>query len=141
MGCHIMSCRIQNDGDICPICHDELNENISILKCRHSFHEDCIGNWIKARLASRLSTTCAMCQGEIDLNEYPWTLDDLFEHNERKCHKCKRDLCNGDPFRVRQDINSLELFIFCCGCASEGKENATQGVIGGANKELKVLLK
>ena len=142
MSHHVLSdSKDSENGDICPICREELTENISILRCRHSFHEDCIGNWIKARSASRLSTTCAICKSKIDLNKYPWTLDDLFEYNERKCHGCKKDLCNGDLFRVCQNINSLEFFVFCCECASEGKENATQGVIGGANKDLKVLLK
>ena len=118
------------NGDTCTICLDELNENISILKCRHSFHEGCISEWIKARLTNEENATCPMCRHEIDRKLYPWTLDDLFEHNERKCCKCKGDLCNGHQFCLHPD--SLE--IFCSACVSDKKTySATREILEVSN--------
>ena len=46
----------------CPICLDCINpgDSIYILKCSHSFHEDCTVKWIQQ------SQTCPLCRIEID---------------------------------------------------------------------------
>ena len=127
----------------CTICINRLNENISILKCRHSFHANCITKWIRTELANKGNTTCPVCRYEINRKRYPLTLDDLFERNKRECRNCKNSLCDNRLFRIRQNINPLGFFIFCSECSSveDSADNKTsQEVIGGANEELKALL-
>ena len=42
----------------CPICQCEfeLNETLVELRCRHSYHEECIGAWLKDE------NTCPICK-------------------------------------------------------------------------------
>jgi hypothetical protein len=41
--------------DVCPICYEELNENIAI-DCGHQFHHDCIYEWLKHQ------QNCPLCR-------------------------------------------------------------------------------
>ncbi|CAK62937.1 unnamed protein product (macronuclear) [Paramecium tetraurelia] len=43
----------------CYICLEDITENNKILKCSHSFHEDCIQKWLKVK------QTCPLCQSLI----------------------------------------------------------------------------
>ncbi|PWA72522.1 zinc finger, RING/FYVE/PHD-type [Artemisia annua] len=45
-------------GDICAICHEEFrgDEVIGTLKCKHSYHEECIKKWLL------LKRTCPICR-------------------------------------------------------------------------------
>ena len=50
---------------ICSICLNDLNfsnENISVLKCGHFFHHDCLQNWIQIR------KTCPECRRPVGKN-------------------------------------------------------------------------
>ena len=44
---------------ICPICREPLSTNKKILACKHSFHPECIHEWIKR------SPTCPLCRTAI----------------------------------------------------------------------------
>ena len=81
---------------ICSICLNDLNfsnENISVLKCGHFFHHDCLQNWIQIR------KTCPECRRPVGKNSvvkkvYP----KINEHNT--------NVYNGDSSK------SKELFDF-----------------------------
>ncbi|XP_028277332.1 E3 ubiquitin-protein ligase TTC3 isoform X2 [Parambassis ranga] len=46
-----------NTEDPCIICHEDMNPmNTCVLACRHSFHEECIRQWLKAQ------STCPTCR-------------------------------------------------------------------------------
>ena len=52
---------------ICSICLDNLkfsDQNISVLKCGHIFHHDCLKSWIQIR------HTCPDCRRIIDKNSF-----------------------------------------------------------------------
>ena len=102
--------------DPCAVCHKPLEESISILECGHTFHKNCIGRFAY----HEPDKVCATCQNPIDPQRYPWVLDDLLEHSERKCHACKGCLCDNRPFRVcwtvSQDAAIPEISLRCSEC-------------------------
>lgn len=53
------------DDNICCICLDNLTPITLKLKCKHSFHTECIVDWLKRDI------TCPMCRQNINLN-YPF---------------------------------------------------------------------
>jgi WD40 repeat protein len=62
-----------NDEEICPICHETLEENfITTEECKtnHKFHKECLGRWCKEN--QKDSTTCPICREAI-----PFTCDKL----------------------------------------------------------------
>ena len=47
--------------DVCPICHDELSEDIHRLGgCDHAFHSGCIIAWMR-----RGNLSCPTCRGDL----------------------------------------------------------------------------
>lgn len=49
----------------CCICISDfvVNEDISTLDCNHTFHFECICEWVQEK------QTCPMCRGKIDIKE------------------------------------------------------------------------
>ena len=47
-----------NDNNICLICYDELDDNVSILNCGHKYHYNCILLTYK----NTKSKTCPYCR-------------------------------------------------------------------------------
>lgn len=45
---------------ICPICKDFQVGLVSIISCDHSYHRDCISEWIRYG-----NKTCPYCRSEI----------------------------------------------------------------------------
>lgn len=47
---------------VCSICHSTFLENhkLSLLTCGHSFHEECIVNWLSRK------SNCPICREEVD---------------------------------------------------------------------------
>lgn len=45
-------------NDECPICHDgyEIGQDLTILKCGHDFHVQCLGAWLDQK------DTCPLCR-------------------------------------------------------------------------------
>jgi hypothetical protein len=38
----------ENEDKICPICYNDLHENIcKLIQCRHIYHKICIKEWYK----------------------------------------------------------------------------------------------
>ena len=105
--------------DNCAICLEKLNGNVSILLCEHSFCKGCIDGWIK----NGRNRTCPICRYKINHRLCLWTLDDLFEYNERKCNKCNEDLSGGCQFSVDKDTRSDKgtRSIFCNVCVFNEK--------------------
>uniref|UniRef100_A0A1A7Z5N6 RING-type E3 ubiquitin transferase n=1 Tax=Iconisemion striatum TaxID=60296 RepID=A0A1A7Z5N6_9TELE len=53
-----------NMEDPCIICHEDMSpENICVLECRHSFHNECIRSWLKEQ------STCPTCRNHALLPE------------------------------------------------------------------------
>ena len=50
---------IQKKNLICPICLDDNNLDISIDKCKHWYHKECIYNWLKE------SNSCPLCREKL----------------------------------------------------------------------------
>ena len=52
------SCEKEEAGNKCVICLNNFNigDNISTLKCKHTFHYDCLFDWIK------LKPECPLCR-------------------------------------------------------------------------------
>jgi len=46
----------------CSICFDSMEHSKNILRCGHSFHEECINEWIK------IKPNCPLCRIYIQLN-------------------------------------------------------------------------
>jgi hypothetical protein len=62
--------------DDCPICLIPDNERSPYwidqrvcLKCGHSYHSECIHDWIKTKTASDSKVTCPMCRKELHLDD------------------------------------------------------------------------
>jgi len=47
--------------DECSICYEELNENIIVLICGHSYHNECINKWIIEK------KNCPYCREQINI--------------------------------------------------------------------------
>lgn len=47
-------------NDICTICHEDINGDldVSINKCSHSFHTQCINKWFR----HTLNRSCPLCR-------------------------------------------------------------------------------
>jgi len=50
----------------CPICHDALHVDFTVLNCKHAFHIDCLAEWAKRQ------PTCPMCRTFISRSENQW---------------------------------------------------------------------
>jgi len=48
----------------CSICLTDLEKNIKKLKCDHSFHQNCINEWINTNI-----NTCPLCRDTISLSK------------------------------------------------------------------------
>ena len=60
------------EGDICPICHEDLSNNIYTLpECSHIFHTNCIMHWFRAK-----HNTCPLCNNTGINSQYdiPWSI-------------------------------------------------------------------
>jgi hypothetical protein len=53
--------RHHKEGTECSICLEKTNETVSIT-CKHTFHKDCISEWI-----TRGHRTCPLCRGAISV--------------------------------------------------------------------------
>lgn len=50
--------------DQCPICYDDLKDNVITTPCNHKYHLDCVYNWIKD------NPSCPYCRLDIMDNKY-----------------------------------------------------------------------
>ena len=52
---------VEHTSHACAICKDdfELDENITILECKHILHTNCIAEWVKYK------SECPVCRGKI----------------------------------------------------------------------------
>lgn len=60
--CHIICGEIKSD---CSICQEEMIENETVLKlaCRHTYHQQCVNNWLLK------NNTCPLCRLEMPKEE------------------------------------------------------------------------
>ena len=56
-----------DDKDICLICYDKLDENVSILKCNHKYHYKCIQMTYK----NTKKRNCPYCRSDGGFLELP----------------------------------------------------------------------
>lgn len=57
---------MSTDKDVCGICRDNMSViNLTTLTCNHSFHSDCIDEWIDR------STSCPYCRKKVLVKEEP----------------------------------------------------------------------
>lgn len=55
---------MMEESEICSICRDDLyqeDRTVGVLRCRHEFHQDCIGGWL------RMKNLCPLCKAAADL--------------------------------------------------------------------------
>ena len=99
--------------DVCPICREDLfnsTDQVSILKCGHYMHEECMTFMLKTENATIASYRCPTCQKTIvDLSSYWQALDNEISHvpmpqeyiNEKRkiiCNDCRIETTA--PFHV-----------------------------------------
>jgi len=53
------------DNDTCTICLINNNKNSIKLLCNHSFHNDCINQWIQTSIESGNTIQCPLCRVSI----------------------------------------------------------------------------
>ena len=53
----------KNEEDECSICLDSLHENVVTTVCKHTFHKECVGRWVKD------VRRCPYCAREFTLSE------------------------------------------------------------------------
>ncbi len=64
------------DTETCCICFEEFStENKGVeLICHHSFHRECVGEWIRTKVIESTTPNCPYCRADIaqteDLKEY-----------------------------------------------------------------------
>lgn len=46
----------------CPICFEDLNENIAVTACFHKFHFKCISEWSETNIKKNKISTCPCCK-------------------------------------------------------------------------------
>ncbi len=54
-GTNIKSDNDNDQEEKCPICLEDLNNNVRTLSCNHEYHKDCIAGWL------RKQCSCPMC--------------------------------------------------------------------------------
>ncbi|KNE91888.1 hypothetical protein PSTG_14686 [Puccinia striiformis f. sp. tritici PST-78] len=55
-------------GNMCAICLDELESELRTLRCKHTFHKDCIEKWFTAQDDHRsIIKTCPNCRTKVKL--------------------------------------------------------------------------
>ncbi|POW09725.1 hypothetical protein PSHT_09049 [Puccinia striiformis] len=55
-------------GNMCAICLDELKSELRTLRCKHTFHKDCIEKWFTAQDDHRsIIKTCPNCRTKVKL--------------------------------------------------------------------------
>lgn len=76
-----------NDENICKICYDTLKpqDNISLLKCKHKFHYECILMTYKTLKGKRQCPYCRKDGGYLDL--YPGKAPTKYIHKEYSDYK------------------------------------------------------
>lgn len=54
----------------CSICKEDYKtySNITIVKCNHNFHQNCIDQWIAKCYEESEKSTCPMCRTELNVN-------------------------------------------------------------------------
>lgn len=52
------------EGDICSVCTEEFKkqETVSLLKCNHAFHHECLKKWMTSKRFEQV--TCPNCRSE-----------------------------------------------------------------------------
>jgi hypothetical protein len=71
----------KENEDKCQIClgplatNQEVGHVVSIFKCIHTFHEQCLATWLKIRTTNHNTATCPICRDDIN---------DTFETNTAK---------------------------------------------------------
>jgi hypothetical protein len=81
----------------CSICCDPLKESIKVLRCSHSFHSDCIMDWIKD-----FHWTCPLCRQGIFEVIVKKSNDTIFPiHIDGKEYFVQKE----DYWKVRVDLN------------------------------------
>ena len=51
----------------CSICLDELFGSIVILKCKHKYHDICIGTWYESNIKNNTNFVCPQCNTVTDI--------------------------------------------------------------------------
>ena len=88
-------CNEVEEIDKCPICFDNLSNDIKILNCGHTFHKSCIDYWVK------INPTCPYCRKYIN-NFFNCTLINKFIYK-----KCKIFLDENKFSKIIINIYSL----------------------------------
>ena len=59
--------KIKNDNKECTICLTEFekDDDISLTKCNHVFHNDCIIEWGKYKVTEESKSECPICRTQI----------------------------------------------------------------------------
>ena len=51
----------------CSICLDDLVGSIVVLKCKHKYHDICIGTWYESNIKNNTDFVCPQCNRVSDI--------------------------------------------------------------------------
>ena len=55
-----------NKNDECSICFKQMVKEITLLKCGHCYHKDCIEKWYTVGM-KKGKNTCPLCRAEFNI--------------------------------------------------------------------------
>ncbi|KAI3927729.1 hypothetical protein MKW92_009347 [Papaver armeniacum] len=56
---HMKNIIFLDDGEVCPVCFQDMNVGAVVLKCSHVFHENCVLEWAKRK------PNCPVCRHDM----------------------------------------------------------------------------
>lgn len=100
--------------DECPICLENLIENIAETNCKHQFHFECLSDWIHSK--KKIIFICPTC------NQNPCEIINVYSKNmknETKTSNQNRNQSNNqnnnqsNNFKKRKNYDKITLCAFC----------------------------
>ena len=78
------TCSFGQNDEICSICHETLETNLSTTSCNHTFHKNCLCNWLNNK------NTCPMCRTTFTPEEIQNICGDLLPQKSERQKQFER---------------------------------------------------
>jgi len=94
--------------DECPICLEDLVENIAKTNCGHNFHFECLSNWIHSK--KKIIFICPSC------NQNPCEITNVYSknmENEIKIDSQNKNKSNNKRGKIKNNSNKISVCKLC----------------------------